>query len=122
MQKLFAHSGYHEPQFQTDEEAFNRLVCLLKEIGKSPTLLVLGDVWPGSESLVGTLKLKLPNCTILVTSRVAYPRFSTICYLKPLCDKDATELFCRRHLAQLNGSNPFVPDEDLVQKVLCLTL
>ncbi|TKY55747.1 disease resistance protein [Spatholobus suberectus] len=79
-------------------------------------LLVLDDVWPGSEDLVEKFKVQIPDYKILVTSRVAFPRFGTQCILKPLVHKDAITLF--RHYALLDKSGSSIPDEELVQKVV----
>ena len=81
----------------------------------NPILLILDDVWSGSESLVHKLKFTLPDYKILVTSRFAFPRFDFTYRLKPLNDDDAMTLF--HHSAFLQNGNPYIPD-DLVNKVL----
>ncbi|KAK7263084.1 hypothetical protein RJT34_30668 [Clitoria ternatea] len=116
VERLFEHCGYQVPEFQNDEDAVNRLGFLLRQFGGSPLLLVLDDVWPGSEALVEKFKVQISDYKILVTSRVAFPRFGTQCILKPLVDNDATALF--RHYALLEESSSSVPDEELVQKVV----
>lgn len=86
----------------------------------SPILLVLDDVWQGSESLVEKFKFQISDYKVLVTSRVAFPRFVTSCHLKPLGHDDAIKLF--RHFSLPNdGSLLYKPDEKLVDEVLSLT-
>ncbi|KAL1369624.1 hypothetical protein HN51_000021 [Arachis hypogaea] len=121
VERLFEHSGYRVPEFQNEEDAINRMGVLLRHIGKSsPMLLVLDDVWPGSESLVEKFKIQTSSdYKILVTSRVAYPRFGTPCIvLEPLNHEDALTLFS--HFAQLedNYFSNFQNDEDILQKVV----
>jgi hypothetical protein len=108
------------PQFQNDEDAINQLETLLKKVGINPILLVLDDVWPGSESLVEKLsKFEMPNYKILVTSRVAFRRFGTPCKLDPLDHDHAVSLFY--HFAQFNDiSSSYIPDKNLVHKVISL--
>ncbi|KAK7331122.1 hypothetical protein VNO77_25336 [Canavalia gladiata] len=115
---LFEHCGRQVLEFQSDEDAINRLGRLLRQVGteKSPILLVLDDVWPGSEGLVEKFKFQISNYKILVTSRVAFPRFENPCHLKPLNHDDAVSLF--RHFAQLKSSSSDMPDENLVQEIV----
>ena len=51
VQKVFHHVGLM-PHFQSDEDAVNHLQQLPKQIGSNPILLILDDVWPGSETLL----------------------------------------------------------------------
>ena len=122
VQTLFEHCGLRVPEFRSDEDAINRLGLLLRQVGNgdSPILLVLDDVWPGSESLVEKFKFQITDYKIIVTSRVAFPRFSTQCHLKPLDHDDAVSVF--RHFAQLKVTSSYKPDENLVQEVHSLTL
>ncbi|KAK7268617.1 hypothetical protein RIF29_21319 [Crotalaria pallida] len=115
VQKLFQHTGYQVPEPQSDDDAINQLEHLLKEIGKSPILLVLDDVWPGSESLVENFVFQISGYKILVTSRFSIERFGPPYVLKPLGHNDATKLF--RHSASLNQSKSDVPD-DVVKKIV----
>ncbi|KAJ1436511.1 Powdery mildew resistance protein, RPW8 domain [Sesbania bispinosa] len=109
LQKLFQHTGYQVPEFQSDEDAVNQLEHLLKDIGKKgPILLVVDDVWPGSESLVDNFVLEIPNYKILVTSRFAIGRFGPPYVLKPLGEADAVNLF--HHSASLKQSSTDIPD------------
>ena len=87
---------------------------------KKPMLLVLDDVWPGSEALVEKFKIDIPDYKILVTSRVSFPRFGTPCQLDKLDHDHAVALFC--HFAQLNGKSSYMPDENLVHEVHLLLL
>ncbi|KAG4379110.1 hypothetical protein AAZX31_17G172000 [Glycine max] len=116
VERLFEHCGCQVPDFQSDEDAANQLGLLLRQIGRSSMLLVVDDVWPGSEALVQKFKVQIPDYKILVTSRVAFPSFGTQCILKPLVHEDAVTLF--RHCALLEESNSSIPDEELVQKVV----
>jgi hypothetical protein len=118
VQNLFERCGFRVPDFQSDKDAINQLGHLLSQFEKSKILLVLYDVWPGSEGLVEKFKFKLPDYKILVTSRVGFRRFDTLCQLSPLDDDPAVSLFC--HYAQLNHSNSYMPDKNLVDEVLSL--
>ncbi|KAL5187052.1 putative disease resistance protein [Glycine soja] len=116
VERLFEHCGCQVPDFQSDEDAVNQLGLLLRQIGRSSVLLVLDDVWPGSEALVEKFKVQIPEYKILVTSRVAFSSFGTQCILKPLVHEDAVTLF--RHYALLEEHGSSIPDEELVQKVV----
>jgi len=116
VERLLEHFGYKVPEFQSHGDAINQLVLLLRKIAANPMLLVLDDVWPGSEAVVEKLKSQISDYKILVTSRVAFPRFCTSLVLKPLILEDAITLF--RHHAFLERGSSNIPDEDLVQKVL----
>ncbi|RDX65851.1 putative disease resistance protein, partial [Mucuna pruriens] len=116
VEKLFEHCGYQVPEFLSDEDAIKRLGILLRKIEGSPLLLVLDDVWPGSEALVEKFKFQMSNYKILVTSRVSFPKFGTPYILKPLAHEDAMTLF--RHHALLEKSSSSIPDEELIQKVV----
>lgn len=118
VERLFDHCGYPVPEFQSDEDAVNRLGLLLKKVEGSPILLVLDDVWPGSEILIEKFQFQISDYKILVTSRVAFPGLGTTCTLKPLVHEDAITLF--RHYALLEKSSSNIPDDD-VEKVLVLT-
>lgn len=52
VQNLLCRKGL-QPKFeiQSDEDAIEQLQQLLEDIGSDPILLILDDVWPGSESL-----------------------------------------------------------------------
>ncbi|XP_027348721.1 probable disease resistance protein At5g66900 [Abrus precatorius] len=116
VERLFEHYGYPVPEFRSDEDAIKRFGLLLRKIEGTPMLLVLDDVWPGSEALVEKFTFQISDYKILVTSRVAFPRFGTPCILKPLPHEDAMTLF--RHYAFLKKRSSTIPDEELVQKVV----
>ncbi|XP_059458896.1 probable disease resistance protein At5g66900 [Corylus avellana] len=115
VERLFRHKNNQVPaDFQNDEDAINQLEQLLKRIEGS-ILLILDDVWSGSESLIEKFEFHMPNYKILVTSRTAFPRFSFTYKLQPLNDKDAMTLFC--HSAALQDGNSSIPDQD-IKKIL----
>ncbi|KAJ4714948.1 Disease resistance protein [Melia azedarach] len=114
--KIFQHKHFRVPEFQSDEDAIHNLERLLKEIGTKPILLVLDDVWSGSESLLHKFRFQVPNYKILVTSRSKFPQYGAGYQLKPLNDEAALTLF--RHSAILPDGNPYIPDENLVKKIL----
>ena len=117
VQNLFSYKGIQPDfQIQTEEDAINQLPQLLYQIGSNPILLILDDVWIGSESLPEKFKFDIPNYKILVTSRTAFPRFEFTYNLKPLNEVDAMELFCNS--ASLQGGSSNIPEED-IKKVLC---
>ncbi|XP_058735739.1 probable disease resistance protein At5g66900 [Vicia villosa] len=117
IERLFEHCGYYPvSEFQTDEDAVNKLGLLLKKVEGSPLLLVLDDVWPNSETLIEKLQFQISDFKILVTSRVAFQRFSTTCVLKPLVHEDALILF--HHYAQMEKDNSNILDKDLIEKVV----
>lgn len=116
VQKLYQHTGYHVPDFQSDEDTFNQLEHLMKQVvKKGPILLVLDDVWLGSESLVDNFVFEIPNYKILVTSRFAIGRFGHPFVLKPLSEAHAINLF--KHSASLTKSTSDVPD-DVVKEIV----
>ncbi|WVZ22073.1 hypothetical protein V8G54_000617 [Vigna mungo] len=118
VERVFEHLGYEAPKFQNDEEGINQLGLLLRKLKGSPTLMILDDVWPDSEDLVEKFKFHLSDYKLLVTSRVAFPRFGTPCVLKPLLHQDAMTFFF--HYARLDSNCLNIPDEDTIQKVLLL--
>ncbi|KAK7263082.1 hypothetical protein RJT34_30666 [Clitoria ternatea] len=118
VQRMYEHSGYKVPEFQSDEDtdAVNRLEWLLfKQITKSPILLVLDDVWFESVSLVDKFLHQIPNCMILVTSRSKIHRFGHPYTMRPLAEADAINLFCRS--ASLDHSNSDIP-QDVVKQIV----
>ncbi|KAG6729337.1 hypothetical protein I3843_01G022000 [Carya illinoinensis] len=115
IQKLLSKDDL-SPPFQSDEDAIDQLEQMLVRQNK-PILLILDDVWPGSESLLEKFVFRLPNYKILVTSRTVFPRFSNTYKLKPLNDDDAMKLFC--HSAGLqDGSSSYIPDGEMVKKIV----
>ncbi|CAJ1942729.1 unnamed protein product [Sphenostylis stenocarpa] len=116
VERLFEHCGDQVPEFQSDEDAVTQLGLLLRKTDATPVLLVLDDVWPGSEAIVEKFKVQISSYKILVTSRVSFPRFGTPLILKPLVHEDAITLF--HHHALFKKSSSYILDEDLVQKVV----
>ncbi|KAG2724560.1 hypothetical protein I3760_01G023600 [Carya illinoinensis] len=117
IRRIFRHKGDRVPEFQSDEDAINHLKQLLNRIKQqNPILLILDDVWSGSESLLEKFKFHMTGYKILVTSRTAFPRFSCKYKLEPLRDEDATKLF--RHSAILQDGNSYIPDDDTVKKIV----
>jgi len=118
VQRLFGHCGYPVPEYQSDEDAVNGMGVLLRKIEGRPILLVLDDVWSGSEDLVEKLQFQISDYKILVTSRVAFSRFDKTFIVNPLVHEDSVTLFC--HYTQFGKNNSKIPDKDLIQKVLVL--
>lgn len=116
VERLFEHCGYPVPEYQSDEDAVNGLGLLLRKIEGSPILLVLDDVWPGSEDLVEKFKFQISDYKILVTSRVAFSRFDKTFILKPLAQEDSVTLFC--HYTEVEKNSSKIPDKDLIEKVV----
>lgn len=104
-----------------DDEAFQYLEQRLGQSSPHPVLIVLDDVWEGSESDKLLEKFsRMPNCKILVTSRFKFPRFGEPYDLEPLSHKDARELFHRT--ASLDNRIPQFLDEQIVEKVINLPI
>ena len=120
VQKLFNHNGVECPEFQSDEEAIDQLEQLLNEI-RQPILLILDDVWPGSESLIEKFKFDIPDYKIVVTSRTAFPRFQHRYNLNPLNHVDAMSLFCYSASLQDRDESSYIPEE-YIEKVLCQSI
>ncbi|KAF7828758.1 putative disease resistance protein [Senna tora] len=117
VERLFEHFEQPKPEFQSNEDPGYKLRILLNQVGAThPILLVLDDVWPGSESLVEKFKVQISNLKILVTSRVALNLESRITFqLDPLSLENSVTLF--RHFAQLEDTTS-CPPNDLVHKVV----
>lgn len=123
VQILFEHYGCDRVlPFDTDEDAINGLGNHLRQvaIGGNPILLVLDGVKNGSENLVEKFNFQIPKYKILVSTRVAFPRFGNPYHLKPLDHDHAVSLF--RHFTKPERPNSYMPDEHLVQKVISFTL
>nr|XP_023889709.1 probable disease resistance protein At5g66900 [Quercus suber]XP_023889710.1 probable disease resistance protein At5g66900 [Quercus suber] len=103
-------------QIQSDEDAIDQLSQLLNHLSPHPILLILDDVWLGSESLPEKFNFDLPNYKILVTSRTAFPRLKFTYHLKPLDNVDAMTLF--RHSASLHDENSYIPAEEDAKKIV----
>ncbi|KAL4644917.1 hypothetical protein ACB092_02G198700 [Castanea dentata] len=112
VRNLFSYKGIRPKyQIQSDDDAIYQLPQMLNHIGPNPILLILDDVWLGSEFLLEKLKFNIPNLKILVTSRTAFPRFKHTYNLKQLNDVDAMTLFC--HSAFLQDKSSYIPEEDI---------
>jgi hypothetical protein len=123
VQTLFRHCGHDEPCLIDDDDAVKHLRSLLTKIGEScPMMLVLDNVCPGSESFVEDFKVQVPDCKILITSRVEFPRFSTSLFLKPLRDDDAVTLFGSFALPNDATRVTYVPAEKYVKQVCYIHL
>ena len=87
----------------------------MTHIGSSPILLILDDVWSGSEFRLEKFRFDIPKFNILVTSRTTLPEHSFTYDLKPLNDEDAMTLL--HHFASLQDGSSHIPD-DVIKKVL----
>ncbi|CAI8609222.1 unnamed protein product [Vicia faba] len=117
VQNLFQHCGHDEPCFVDDDDAVKNLSNLLTEIGEScPLMMVLDNVPPGLESFVEAFQVQVPDCKILITSRVEFPRFETTS-LRPLSLVDAITLFSRFALPNDGKRGTYVPDEEYLQEI-----
>ncbi|KAL4594437.1 hypothetical protein ACB092_12G020800 [Castanea dentata] len=105
VQRLFHHICGQEPEFQRTVD----------KIGSSPILLILDDVWSGSEFRLEKFKFDMPKYNILVTSRTIFSEFSFTYNLKSLNDEDATTLL--RHSASLQDGNSRIPVE-IIEKIV----
>ncbi|KAJ6288598.1 hypothetical protein OIU76_024560 [Salix suchowensis] len=85
-------------------------------IGPDPVLLVLDDVWPGSESILHKLKFRLENYKILVTSRYEFPSFGSSYKLKPLNHADAVTFFQR--IALPRDQQSYAPDQQTLEEMV----
>ncbi|VVB18260.1 unnamed protein product [Arabis nemorensis] len=115
VQNLLQHNGYQELTFENDSQAVVGLRKLLEEL-KGPILLVLDDVWRGSEPFLEKFRINLPGYKILVTSRFDFPSFGSNYQLKPLEDEDARALLIQWASRPYNVSE--TEYEDLLQKIL----
>ncbi|XP_062006614.1 probable disease resistance protein At5g66900 isoform X2 [Rosa rugosa] len=116
VQELNHGTGGQVPDFQNEATAVSWLQQFLKQTGQNPMLLVLDDVWPGSEFILEKFdELKMSDYKILVTSRSAFPRFGSPYYLECLNDEDAMALF--HHAASLGDRSSNI-SEDLPRKIV----
>ena len=108
--------GSAVPEFQNEVHMFQWIQTFRKE-RPNPLLLVLDDIWSGSESILESFQFETSNYKILVTSRSEFPRFSCSYQLKLLDDDNAMTLFY--HSASL-GDKRSRTLEDLSRKVKLL--
>ncbi|XP_024160257.1 sentrin-specific protease 2-like isoform X2 [Rosa chinensis] len=97
--------------FQNDVSAVMWLEHFLREAGQNPLLLVLDDVWPGSESLLQKLDElnKMPNYKILVTSRFEFPGCGSTYYLSSSNSKEPMDLLYQKRLTTPTSAISIVP-------------
>ncbi|KDP37107.1 hypothetical protein JCGZ_06163 [Jatropha curcas] len=93
IKQIYEQKGYEMPQLKTNEDAIKGLEQFLKEIGPKPILLVLDDVWSGSEALLENLNFQIDNYKIFVTSRFEFPKLGSTYKLQTLNAIDAMKLF-----------------------------
>ncbi|KAB2632972.1 hypothetical protein D8674_029219 [Pyrus ussuriensis x Pyrus communis] len=111
VQTLYQQMGFQIPALQDESIALHWLHQFLMKTALHPSMLVLDDVWPGSESLLDKFdEFKTPNYKIMVTSRYEFPAFGFPYYLKPLNAEDEMTLshHSRAHNMEL------LDDEDLI--------
>ena len=107
------------PKFQNEEDAAYQMERKLKKKEESgAVLLVLDDVWCGSESLLAKFKFRTSKSKVVVTSRNEFPEFGSTYDLELLNDDDAMALFRHSAIPQ-NGSCNYTPTDRLVKKVVC---
>ncbi|XP_050373148.1 probable disease resistance protein At5g66900 isoform X2 [Argentina anserina] len=116
VQELYHRAGAKVPELQSEVTAVSWLQQFLKQTGQNPMLLVLDDVWAGSEFILEKFdEFKMTNYKILVTSRSAFPRFGSPYYLECLNNADAMALF--HHVASLGDRSSYI-SEDLSRKIV----
>ncbi|XP_048322717.2 probable disease resistance protein At5g66900 [Ziziphus jujuba] len=120
VQQLYKHTEDEVPDLPNEAVAVRYLKQLLNKLSPSPILLVLDDVWPGSESLIQNFVVQIKEYKILVTSRSQLPgfgppNFAPPYHLNPLNDKDAMTLF--RFWACLEDGSSHIPYDIVKQMV-----
>lgn len=114
MQQLCDHQRSQVPIFQNEVQAGEWLQGYFEEKIHHPLLLVLDDVWMGSESVLGNFNFEMSNYKILVTSRFEFPWFASSYHLQLLDDRNAMKLF--HHYASLGDGSSLI-EEELSRKV-----
>ncbi|KAL6280683.1 hypothetical protein ACE6H2_017564 [Prunus campanulata] len=105
------HKSSQIPELQEDTIALKWLQVFLKETGQHPSLLVLDDVWPGSEPILDKFdNFKTSNYKILVTSRYEFPTFGSPYYLQSINDEGTMTLSHHSRAYSFES----LADEDLV--------
>ncbi|CAN6541784.1 unnamed protein product [Malus baccata var. baccata] len=116
VQDLYQRKGFEVPTFQNEVSTVTWLQSFLKEEGQSPLLIVLDDVWSGSESLVEKFDhFKTENCKFLVTSRSEFQGYGSPYYLQLLDHDNAMKLF--HHSASLGDKSSHVA-KDIREKIV----
>ncbi|KAB2632969.1 hypothetical protein D8674_029216 [Pyrus ussuriensis x Pyrus communis] len=111
VQTLYQQMGFRIPALQDESIALHWLHQFLMKTALHPSMLVLDDVWPGSESLLDKFdEFKTPNYKIMVTSRYEFPAFGFPYYLKPLNAED--EMTPSHH--SLAHNIELLDDDDLI--------
>ncbi|KAM5576410.1 putative disease resistance protein [Rosa sericea] len=106
VQELYRSKGNQAPPFKDDENALKWLQKFLREEGQNPLLLVLDDVWSGSDSLLAKFELEMQDYKVLVTSRSEFPRYGSYA-LQSLDFDNAMKLF--HHAASLGENSLDIP-------------
>ncbi|CAB4317860.1 unnamed protein product [Prunus armeniaca] len=110
VQELHRRRGSKVPTLGNEVNAVKWLHHFLKEQGQNPLLLVLDDVWSGSESLLEKFdQFKMPNYKLLVTSRSEFRGFGSPYSLQSLDYHNAMKLF--HHSASLGDKSSLIPQD-----------
>ncbi|ONH96598.1 hypothetical protein PRUPE_7G139600 [Prunus persica] len=110
VQELHLRRGSKVPTLGNEINAVKWLHHFLKEEGQNPLLLVLDDVWSGSESLLEKFdQFKMPNYKLLVTSRSEFRGFGSPYSLQSLDYHNAMKLF--HHSASLGDKSSLIPQD-----------
>lgn len=121
VQNLLQDNGYGAITFDDDSQAETGLRDLLEELtNDGPILLVLDDVWHGSELLLRKFQIELEGYKLLVTSRFDFSSLCSTYHLKPLKDEDARSLLIQ-WASPPHHSTSQDEYEDLLQKVLLVS-
>ncbi|XP_068343216.1 probable disease resistance protein At5g66900 isoform X2 [Pyrus communis] len=116
VQDLYQRKGFPAPTFENEVSAVMLLQRFLKEEGQNPLLIVLDDVWSGSESLVEKFdQFKTENHKFLVTSRSEFRGYGFPYHLQSLDHDNAMKLF--HHSASLGDKSAHIP-KDLPEKIV----
>ncbi|XP_050369160.1 uncharacterized protein LOC126787285 isoform X2 [Argentina anserina] len=112
--QLYQQMGSEASTFHNNVSEVKWLEQFIREAGQNPLLLVLDDVWSGSESLLQKLDEfielnKVSNYKLLVTSRTEFPRFGSSYNLMLSNIEDAMDLVPLKWLATRTIANSVVP-------------
>ncbi|XP_030472237.1 probable disease resistance protein At5g66900 [Syzygium oleosum] len=119
VQKMYQHNQCKVPVIETEDDAVRCLHQLLNAIGQDPVLLVLDDVWTGSESFIMNFICNdLRDYKIVVTSRYEFPAFRPVHHLNPLTHDEAVELF--RRCVTVDDRSVDAPDDKLLDQIVKL--